>query len=319
MTSADTVASPGSARVRGELQEHALELGRVRLALAVAPGGSGKTTLLRCWREAVGADGTATAWLDLSVLHNDVAILIEDLVDSLRSAISLPEFGSELLRELSHVDSDDPPVLARRFTRALREIRRPVLVFLDNFHLLEPAGTSVRVLDLLLRDDRVPLHFVIASRGARPACTARLLADGQAFEVTAADLSLRSDQIADLLAARGIEPGTVLPLLLAETRGWATGVQLATRAMERVAEEERVAFIRGLGHHDDLFDYVAHEIIANEATEMVEMLERSALTGPLTASTLDAVASDFGDARRVEEALGKGLLIHWGERVGGLA
>ena len=76
----DAHAPPESHVIRDELKNLAGELGRVRLALAVAPGGSGKTTLLRSWRHAVSAKGNPTTWMNLSVVHSDTATMIEDLV-----------------------------------------------------------------------------------------------------------------------------------------------------------------------------------------------------------------------------------------------
>ena len=203
-----------SQRVREALKKRAAELDRVRLALVVAPGGSGKTTLLRCWRDTLLAKGSTTAWLNLAALLADAATLLEDLVESLRAALNLPEFGEELLRELSHVDPKDAPVLARRVARALRRIDQPIFLFIDNFHLLEAPGTSERLLDLLLRDEDIPLHFAIASRGARPHRTARLLVENQAFAIEAGDLSLRSDQIEQVLRAKDVAADKVLALLL---------------------------------------------------------------------------------------------------------
>ncbi len=307
---------PVSHLIRDQLKELAGELARVRLALVIAPGGSGKTTLLRSWRHTVSANGSTTAWLNLGAIHSDVATMIEDLVDSPRTAMSLPELGEELLRDLSHIDPEDATILTRRVARALREIDPSVFLFIDNLHLLKAGDTSARVLDLILRDESIPLHFAIASRGVRPGCTVGLLAKGQAFIVDAADLSLRSNQLVAVLRAQGIDSENLTPLLLAETRGWATGVQLAARALRRLAADQRVSFIRSFRSHDDLFEYVANEIISEEEPALVEMLERAALTGPLNEPILDEVASDFGDSGRIDEALAKGLLIHEDGRIG---
>ena len=303
-------------RVREELIQRVDECAQVRLALVTAPGGSGKSTLLRCWRERLVAQRTATAWLELGVLHDDPSILVEDLVGAVRRATNLPDLAADTLAELGHLKADSAPTLSRRLIATFGMLSEPVVIFLDNFHLLAQREVSAQLIDLLLRSEDTPLHFAVASRGVRPACTPRLLAEDAAFEISANDLSLRSDQVSEVLASRAVTSNDISTLLLARTRGWATAVQLAARALERIPEHEHEAFLRSLDRHRDLFDFMANDLIGGESEEMLGLLECAALCGPLAPRDL-ATVSGLPDAlRHIETAASKGLLTYVDDRVG---
>ena len=302
-------------RLRPALRELSVRVAEARLSLVVAPAGSGKSTLLGCWRDALAEAGADCAWLALSPVHDDPALFLEDLFDALPGRSGDGPAG-EIERDLPHVDREDAHAVARRVRNALRGRERPLHVFLDDLHCLSRDGPTDRLIDLLLRDERSMLRFAIASRGARPRAAARLVAAGVALEVGTEDLSLRSNQIAAVLREQGVEPDRLTATLLAETRGWATGVQLAAGALARLDENEHEAFVLAIARQPDLFEYVAGELLVHERAETLRLLEVAAVLGPADEAMLCEAAPERPPRGVVAHALDRGLLAREGERLG---
>lgn len=302
-------------QVRPALRGLATRVAEARLTLVVAPAGSGKTTLLACWRRELTRAGADCAWLQLSPIQDDPALFLEDLFQAVpEEAEAAP--GTRLQREIPHVDRLDTHAVARRVQRALRGRTRPLHLFLDDIQRLTRDGPTDRLIDLLLREGPAELRFVMASRGARPRAAARLIAAGAALEVGADELSLRSDQVASVLREFGIDPAKVAPPLLAETRGWATGVQLAAGALARIEESEHATFIRALAQQADLFDYVAGELLIDERPETLHLLELAAVLGPADEAMLRAASPERLSVETLTRALDRGLLARNGEQLG---
>ncbi len=193
-------AGPVAPRVRSEVLTRADALAVVPLALVVAPAGSGKTTLLAAWRRRLAEAGEIAAYLDLSPLHGDASVFASDLLEVARRA--RPEFGEETARaRAEHAAANDPwRAIARSWLRDAAALAAPLALFLDNFHELPAGSEGARWLDELLRARHPKLVFVVSSRGSVPASAARLRTEGALIEVNAADLSLRANEVQQLLA-----------------------------------------------------------------------------------------------------------------------
>ena len=288
--------------------------------LVTAPGGSGKSTLLTAWRERIAAAGTEPVWLQLTPMHADPRAFIDDLSAEFERIWPTEDdgepFAAALRRQLPQLDRADPDRLATELANGLRDLAEPVVLFLDDYHQLPRRSVVDRLVGRLLRLGVPELHLAIATRGARPEAAAGLLIDGRGLEIGPEDLSLRADQIQSVLADRGIDMSEEhLSLLLARTDGWATGVLLAARALARDREVDVPRFIAGLSHREDLFEYVAAELIAEEREEMTTLLERAALIGHAARDALQDFAGPRGSVL-VVEALDRGLLLADGDRLG---
>lgn len=302
-----------SVDVRPELLALSHTLGSLPLMLVTAPAGSGKTTLLGAWRAALVGHGALTAWLALGPLHGDLALFVEDLLAEIARALGAPAgedpFAAALLRDLPHLAAPDPERLAALVARELRELAEPLYVFLDGYERLPSSGDVDRLVSALARDASLALQLVVASRGTRPAAAARLLAEGRARELGPDDLSLRADQIDRVLTARGValDPDLVLRLL-AETRGWVSGVLVAANTLRGRSRDEAQLKITALAREPDLFGYLAGELLAGTPPALVALLERAAFLGPVPRTVLERAAGD-GAARLVDTALERGLLL----------
>ena len=297
-------------RIRDSLLRRAEQIAAVPITLVVAPAGSGKSTLLAAWRRSLAERGEASAYLDLSPLHADAAVLVADLLEVAGHA--QPGFGAESARALAHHagDTETWRLLARAMLRDLATAAAPLIFFLDNFHELAADASAARWLDEMVRARNPNLAFVVSSRGSVPASVARLRAEGAILEVTAQDLSLRFEEVQRLLLDHGSgDDAELTARLLARTEGWATGVQLAARRLARIDPAERNDFVAQLGREPDLFGFVATEVLRDEPDELLAVVEAMALLGRCAPAD---VAELLGDARAEEwiaRAVERGVLL----------
>ncbi len=288
----------------------------VPLALVVAPAGSGKSTLLAAWRRNLAERGERAAYLDLSPLHANVAVLVADLLEVARDA--MPEFGAETARALAHgsLDTDPWRELARAMQRDLATAPAPLILFLDNFHEIPPDATAARWLDEMLRARSPHLACVVSSRGSVPASVARLRAEGALVEVNAQDLSLRFEEVHRLLVDHGIDDDAELAArVLARTEGWATGVQLAARRLARIDPANRNEFVVQLGREPDLFGFVATEVLRDEPKEVLAAVDAVALLGRCAPADVAELLGEERAESWIARAVERGVLLTDGAEV----
>lgn len=310
--------APISTAIQTHLQEElparADSLGEFHLTLVTAPGGYGKTTLVKRWRELLDAKGRAMAWLALTELHADPTLFLEDLLDALRGVLPAsepdrPAFGESIERLLPQRGGLEASRIARLLTRELRALTDRPLLCLDAFEHLPRESVSFGIVDALLRSDPCPLHLVVTTRGSRPDAATLLLAEGEAQEVNAEELMLRTAQVSAVLRDAGVEPEEELVAgLLARTQGWAMAARLAARALAELPSARRLAFVREIGTQRDLFQYIGSELLGRTSPEIVRLLEASAVLGVASAEALTGTAGLGDGGRAVEEALDAGLL-----------
>lgn len=306
---------PFSSPLRMRLLSLAGHLTDRPLTTVVAPAGSGKTTLLTHWRKSL-PDGVRAVWLDTLAIHGDAAGWVGDLLDALDA--SGLRFGRETRRTLSNLAGGDEDwrILHRALLRDWLTVEGETVLFLDNFHAIEGGCPTEQLVSELLRSPPLNLHFVVASRGTLPGAAVRLAAGDRAHEVGVDDLNLRFEEAAELLRARGLEPEPELvTTLLGRTEGWATGLQLAARALSRVPSEERQAYAERIGRERDLFAYVASEVLAGESEAQKRLLESAAVLGRAEPEALCELLDDLDARPLIDHALDHGLLLGDGREV----
>ncbi|MCA9503777.1 MAG: hypothetical protein KC616_11880 [Myxococcales bacterium] len=289
------------------------------LSLIAAPGGTGKTSLARAWRARLQSPSLACAWVGLSEAHAELSFFAADLVEAIRAAqvdagpagSGAATFGESIQRLLGLPSALDLDQVRRRLVLELRQLPAPPVIVLDAYEHLPESSESARLVDDLLRLDPCPARFVLTTRGRRPSAFARLLAGGQALEIGADALDLRTSQVADVLGDEGVDADPALVTgLLARTRGWAIAVRLIARSLAMQPPERRLDCIRALGDHDDLFDYIGGDLLRHVSPDARAVLEVAARLGPTTSAVLTAAAAPDGDAiAGLREARDAGLLL----------
>ena len=249
-----------------------------------APAGYGKTTLLAQWAED---EGRAFAWVSLDEHDNDPRVLLTYVAQALDA---VQPVGGRVLEALASPVSSVPGSVVPRLGAAFASMTTPVVLVLDDVHVLEDRVCQAAVSVLA---DHVPKgsRLVLAGRGGPPVRMARLRAEGRVAEVGAAELAVSAAEAGVLLRNAGVVLGEAeVAVLHRRAEGWPAGLYLAALAIGAGGALPGAA--RSFGG-DDRFvaEYLESEFLAKISARDREFLARTAvleqLSGPLCAAVLD--------------------------------
>jgi len=206
------------------------------LTVLVAPAGYGKTSAI----DAVLAErGVANARYTAQLWH--AGEFAEPLADEIRRV--RPEFGRmtvALARQRPR--GDDPDALARwaqklgaRFAAELDHVREPLVVAIEDVHLLESDRSFADFLSGVMQALPGHVRLIVAGRTLPPIPLAEYLAQGRARVFDADDLRFDAREVAVLAASAGRRLDTVAAAELCDAyEGWPAGLALALASDERL-------------------------------------------------------------------------------------
>ncbi len=165
-----------------------------------------------------------------------------------------------------------------------------VTVVVDDIHLLPPGSHGWKLLNDLVLDLPENADAILSGRGFHELRLARLVARGEAVEITEEMLAFTTDELADFARLRHVEPSTL------DEHGWPALVELEAHAgvagaQEFVAQEvlgelpdEHVAALRRVALHDSIDDELVRSVTAFGGTA-AELLDTLPLTTPAADGT----------------------------------
>lgn len=242
-----------------------------KLVVVIAPAGFGKTTLVA----EMAREVDAAAWLALDSSDQDLAVFTHYLIAAVAQV--RPGFGAELREWLAATPA---PALQIEDCGAilLQELEAtgpaPLVLFLDDFHVVSGSDSIIRLLDSVLRYLPLHVHLVLSTRVAPPLTNTRLVVQQQLSGLGTADLRFTVDEAENWLTLRadGRESRAVRQLV-ESTEGWVTGMLLQSAA----------AVPPQLGvPSDQLYDYLTTEVIEHQPLPVQRFLERAAILSHLT-------------------------------------
>lgn len=197
--------------------------------------GTGKTML--------GADfarycGRRVAWYKVDAPDADLWVFLNYFVKSLTTAC--PGFRGDSLiqmRQMLHPSSRiNLSTLAEAFVDALQKQDQPLLIVIDDLHLIYDADWVVPFLHRLLPLLPAEVHLLILARSLPPAPLWRLRSKQRLCVIEEQLLAFTPDEAAKLFACYGVSSQQAL-LAVAQTRGRAAALHTAAlRFTERIKE-----------------------------------------------------------------------------------
>ncbi len=267
----------------------------------VAPPGYGKTTLLAQWAVR---DRQAFAWVSLDDRDNDPKVLLSYVAEALDA---VQPVGERVFEALASPLSSVPGSVVPRLGAALWSMTTPVVLVLDDVHLLRDA----RCRDALsVLADHVPAgsRLVLAGRGGPPLRIARLRAEGRLLEIGPGDLALTRQDAAALLRAAGLVlDEDEVAELHRRTEGWPAGLYLAALYLKEGGPVETAAVSFG-GDDRLVSQYMESEFLARISARHRAFLTRTAVLERMCGSLCEAVLAEPGSAAVLAELAGSNLL-----------
>jgi LuxR family maltose regulon positive regulatory protein len=264
-----------------------------RLILISAPAGSGKTVLASQWCAIPGS--SPIAWATLDPGDNDPARLWWKVISAVRRAC--PQFDAGQQRLLM---PGQGRVLLPDLIAGLTALRAPVVLVLDDYHLVNQRRCHEQVEDLL-RDLPQCARVVLVTREIPPLELARLRAAGEVADIGMPELRFsRAEAGALVSAVAGVTlDGPDLSTLLARTEGWPAGVYLAALSLRGHSSPH--SFIdQFTGNNRFIADYLAEEVLGRQAPDVRQFLLQTSILDRFTAPLCAAVTGRADSARLLE-------------------
>jgi DNA-binding SARP family transcriptional activator len=271
-----------------------------RLTTVVAGAGFGKSTLLAAWAAEVNC-----AWYCASPDDASLAAFARGVADALRLRVpALPADAAATVTATAGPGAEqDEATRARGFAATVcetlqSELRRDLVLVLDDVHETNGAPGAVQVIESLCRQAPDRLHLVVASRSELPFPIERLRGQGHVLELSGAELAFDAAETAALLAAAiGVEEADAALELHRATGGWPAAVRLAVEALRAVPPGGRAAALARIRRPGGpLLAYLAAEVFAHEPPAVAALVRTVAPLDRFTAELCEALgATGAGD------------------------
>ncbi len=256
----------------------------LRLTIVTAGPGWGKTTAVAGWARRLRDEAAgAVAWLTLGPADDTPAAFWGEVIRAVNASGAVPEGNP--LRLLSAAGGVNDEVLRALF-RGLDALPQPIVLVLDDFHVVGSADVMSDLIDLVSLSTRV--HVVLVTRVDPPMPLHRLRLAGDLVEVSAQDLAFDAGDVRQLAAgSEALElTESGLEEVLARTEGWPAGVRLAAMYLARVGVNAGLA---GFGGTDrSVAEYLVAEVLLRNDPEVRDFLLRT--------SVVELVSGDLAEA-----------------------
>jgi LuxR family maltose regulon positive regulatory protein len=257
------------------------------LTLVSAPAGYGKSVLVSHWADSVVYP---VAWISLDESDSDLTQFLDYLAAAVDEALPGACPALKDLAGAGHL----PPIehLAGRLINDLDGLDRRLVLCLDDFHRIAPTSTVHELLSLLLKHPPRQLHLVLIGRRDPPLPIWMLRAASMVNEVRMQDLRFLEEEVAELLTktTSTAVDAEAIRQLHDEVEGWAAGLRLASLAMRRMQDTERLlTHLRG--GIQQAQDYLLHEVLSQQPVQSRQCLLRASIFRRFCPALIKAVCA----------------------------
>jgi LuxR family maltose regulon positive regulatory protein len=284
-----------------------LDESTARLILIAAPAGYGKTILLAQWRHTA-ARTRPFAGVSLDPGDNDPHRFWWHVASALQRACPGPR-SADLFRGLRGQTPDIPGVFIPRLVNELAALATPVVIVLDDYHLITQRSCHQQLESLLLHLPP-PTAIALSTRADPPLPLGRLRAAGDLTEIRMQELCFTANEATALI--RSVAPVRLcqrdLSGLQRRTGGWPAGVYLAALCLR--ADRDPTAFARRFATSTrQVADFLIEEFLSHQAPRVEQFLLHTAILDRFTASLCDAVAGTADGQDIIEHLERENLLV----------
>lgn len=162
---------------------------------------------------------------------NDLKLFLTYVLSALGQAVE--HLGQSALKMVENAREVNPTVALGVLVNDLHGLDQPVILVLEEYHLIENE-TIDQAVEFLLNQSVANLHLVIATREDPSLPLTRLRARNQLTEIRAADLSFSLEEAGEFFSnVMGVNlSDKETEILKNKTEGWAAGLQLAALSLK---------------------------------------------------------------------------------------
>ncbi len=292
---------------------HILELSlNHALTILTAGTGYGKTTSILTF---IQQRKEPVFWFSTSRNERDPRLFLSSLYTAFNqiggpvtvSGSSSQKFGQPALRLLDDPEADLQDSLLALTNALCAELRRPAFLILDDFHNLQGISEIEELMDWFIKHIPRNLHVIIATRTpiSLPSLN-RWRVRGLVLELKHDTLSFTEDEVSDLFNQTyqyALPPEDIIRLH-DQTEGWAIGLQIVWQSLKELSGVEIDSLLKGEKHAtlDNLFAYLAEEVLDNQPEDIHSFLVRSSILRFLESDVCDFLL-DIQDSQEILSSL----------------
>ena len=256
-----------------------------KLTLVSAPAGYGKTALVSDWLRGLECP---VAWVSLDENDNDPVLLLSYMIAALQQVA--PGFGQDVQAMVQSPQPPPTPTLLAALLNEIATLPRPVILALDDYHVIQSPRIHEQVAFLL---DHLPpqMHLVLMTREDPLLPISRLRVRGHLMEIRQDDLRFTAQEAETFLHSimeLELSPEE-MAALERRTEGWIAGLQLAALSMR--GQKDAQAFIREFtGSNRYILDYLIDEVFTQQPAETQEFLLKTSILERLSGPLCDAIS-----------------------------
>ena len=256
------------------------------VVMSAGPGW-GKTMLLAQW---ASRSKRPFAWVALDEKDNDPVVLLTYVAAALDRISPL---DSGVFEALASPGVSVEATVVPRLGAALAAIRQPVVLALDDLHLLDNPA-CLDAIAALTRHVAQGSQVVLSSRGGPAFPLGKLRVEGTALEIGPDDLRMDEADARQLLDAAGVTlQDEEITELTEHTEGWPAGLYLAALSI-RARGHKTEAAAAFSGSDRLVSDYLRSELLGYLSPDDLRFLTRTAVLEMMSGPLCDAVLDETG-------------------------
>lgn len=276
-----------------------------RLIFVCAPAGFGKSTLISAWAEAQTAP---VAWLSLDEQDDIPERFLTYLIAAIQRVH--PCFAVDLFKQIQHTMTGEIENFLPALANAFCEIPLPLLVALDDYHLITNPAVHNSLTFLI---EHVPkgVTFLLATRVMPPLSLARWRAQRQLLDIRLQDLRFQTSEIVQLfneLYALDLA-GHEISALEARTEGWAAGLQLAVLALQAEGDNRQGFIQRFSGSHEYIADYLVEEVLNRQPAALTTFLLQISILDRFCAPLCQALTGEAQSEAILQDLFARNVFL----------
>ncbi len=305
---------------RPRLTARLLDAQSYRLAIVQAGTGYGKSTALA----ALAHEPVTAVWYRLDREDADPQRFLLHLIQGFRDALpTLSQTPDALLEEWgqNRAQLSWTAVADALLSEITTLAHQPLLLILDDVHLIQEAAETIRILDRVIGRAPAPLHTILSSRYPIPLPSlVQWRVKGELLEIGQAELAFTPAEIDALFRQ---EYGYALTLeqadlLVNRIEGWPIALHLIWQRLQRDGGASLPQALWQLsGSASDLFVYLTQEVLAQQPEDVQAFLRLTAVLRDMTADNCDHLRGARDSRQLLRYLLENGLFVvsvgegHW--------